>query len=115
MEALRLLHATRFGARLLGLHALARLPADTGLCIAPCAGVHTFFLAYAIDVVFFDHRQRVLKAIHGLAPFRLARCRGAAFAVELPAGYCAANPAYARAIRAALAEDQEAESGRLIG
>lgn len=72
MEALRLLHATRFGARLLGLHALARLPADTGLCIAP-------------------------------------------FAVELPAGYCAANPAYARAIRAALAEDQEAESGRLIG
>lgn len=110
MTALRLYHAKTFGARLLGLHAYPRLPEATGLCIAPCVGVHTFFLGYAIDVVFFDSGQRVLKTFHDLKPCRLVHCGAADFAVELPAGYCAANPGYARAIRSALAKDQVAGS-----
>ncbi|NYT83468.1 DUF192 domain-containing protein [Alcaligenaceae bacterium] len=108
MGTLRLYYARTFSARLLGLHAYPRLSQDTGLCIAPCAGVHTFFLSYAIDVVFFDARQQVLKTVHGLNPFKLSYCRAAAFAVELPAGHCAANPGYAREIRSALAKTQGA-------
>lgn len=107
MENLRLLHATTFSARLLGLHAYPPLREHTGLCIAPCTGVHTFFLGDAIDVVFFDAQRRVLRTCHGLRPFRLAYCAAAAFVVELPAGYCAGRPDYAQAIRRALKMPQD--------
>jgi uncharacterized membrane protein (UPF0127 family) len=106
VDSLQLHHAKTFTERLLGLHARQRLSGHRGLCIAPCAAVHTFFMAYSIDVVFFDARGGVLRTIEGLTPYRAVWCRAAAFAVELPAGYCAAYPGHADAIRRALSLDQ---------
>lgn len=95
---LTLRRASGFRARLLGLHAWPCLPWHTGLHLAPCRAIHTFGLAYAIDVVFLDAASRELKLVAGLGPCRVAICLPAASVVELPAGYCAANPGYAAAI-----------------
>ena len=56
--------------------------------IAPCAGVHTFGLRRAIDVVFTDRTGRVLRCVHELPPWRIAVCGGALAAWEMPAGLC---------------------------
>ncbi|MCW3041209.1 MAG: hypothetical protein JWM31_3114 [Solirubrobacterales bacterium] len=65
------------------------LPADEGLLIRPSSSVHMFFMGFAIDAVFLDREQRVVRIAAGLAPWRMASCRGARAVLELPAGACA--------------------------
>ena len=96
--------ATGFWARLRGLHALPRLVGHRGLWLRPCNAVHTFGLAYTIDLVFLDARHNVVKTVTCVAPNRMAVCLGARSVVELPAGYCAGNADYPSAIRRALVE-----------
>ena len=102
--ALILHRATGFWARLRGLHALPRLVGHRGLWLHPCHAVHTFGLAYAIDLVFLDARHNVIKTVTRVAPNRMIFCLGACSVVELPTGYCAANADYPSAIRRALVE-----------
>ena len=101
---LTLYRATGFWARLRGLHALPRLAGHTGLWLHPCHAVHTFGLAYAIDLVFLDARHDVVRTVAWVPPNRMAFCLGACSVVELPAGYCAGNADYPSAIRRALVE-----------
>jgi len=55
--------------------------------IAPCSGIHTFFMRFAIDVVFVDHGLRVVRVRPGLRPWRLGPfVLGAHGVFELPAG-----------------------------
>jgi len=79
--------ATSLRDRLRGLLGTAALPHGHGLHIEPCSSIHTFFMAYAIDVLFLDREGRVLRAIEALGPWRATlpvfRARGA---LELPAG-----------------------------
>lgn len=62
---------------------------DDGLLIRPTNSIHMFFMGYAIDAVFLDREQRVMKISHALAPWKVSACRGARSVVELPAGTCA--------------------------
>lgn len=103
-EPLRLHRALSFRARLSGLHARPRLSGQQGLWLSPCRAVHTFGLAYEIDVVFLDAGLRVLKIVPSLKPGRIAFCLYASSVVELPGGYCARNPHYSNAILQALVE-----------
>lgn len=104
LAPLRLYRALSFKARLLGLHARPRLSPEQGLWLYPCRAVHTFGLAYDIDVVFLDAGLRVLKVHASLGPGRMAFCLRASSVVELHGGYCMGNPYYSNAIRQALVE-----------
>lgn len=84
--ALTVHRADRFLARLLGLLARPRLAANEALYLAPCAGVHTAFMRYPIDVAFVDHSGLVLRLVSGLKPFRATWCWRAHGAVEFAAG-----------------------------
>ncbi|MBE3575493.1 MAG: DUF192 domain-containing protein [Firmicutes bacterium] len=87
MVAARIRKADTFRARLQGLLGCPPLPPGAGLVLVPCRAVHTFFMAYPIDVVFLDPAGRVLRCLTDLAPFRLpAPVWQARVAVELPAG-----------------------------
>lgn len=86
MPALRVLHADSFRARLLGLLALPRLQPGEVLVLKPCASVHTCFMRYAIDVVYVDRDDRVIKVVPALAPWRVSACPGARATLELAAG-----------------------------
>ncbi|MEK6277679.1 MAG: DUF192 domain-containing protein [Actinomycetota bacterium] len=73
-------------ARLLGLALLRRERAGPGLLIPGCASVHTWGMRFELDLYFLDDRGAVMRAVRGIGPRRLIRCRGAAAVVELPAG-----------------------------
>jgi uncharacterized membrane protein (UPF0127 family) len=78
--------ATSFQDRCVGLLGTTTLPVDQGLYLTPCRSVHTFFMRYAIDVIFLDAQHRILSA-RTLAPWRFSSWeRRAAGVLELTAG-----------------------------
>ncbi|MBI5480795.1 MAG: DUF192 domain-containing protein [Deltaproteobacteria bacterium] len=84
--------ADRPAARLRGLIGRPPLQAGEGLLIEPCSGVHTFFMSFAIDVVFVGADGLVVAALGPLRPWRLTRIYPTATAaLELPAGTVAAT------------------------
>ena len=68
---------------LLGRDALAP---GAALVIAPSNGVHTFFMKFAIDVVFVARDGRVVKIARAVNPWRACLALRAFAAVELAAG-----------------------------
>jgi uncharacterized membrane protein (UPF0127 family) len=73
-------------ARRRGLLGRDMLPDGAGLIIAPCNGIHTFFMRFAIDVVFVARHGRVVSVRRGLNPWRLALAPRAFATIELPVG-----------------------------
>ncbi len=79
-------------ARLRGLIGHRPLAPGEGMLIVPCSSIHTFFMGFAIDVLFVDRDDRVLKAVPAVAPWRVGPvAAGARYVVELPAGGIAAS------------------------
>jgi uncharacterized membrane protein (UPF0127 family) len=75
--------------RTVGLLGREGLADDEGLWIAPCNSIHTWFMRFAIDVVFLDREDRVLRVAACVPPFRMRLHRHACSVVELPAGRAA--------------------------
>jgi uncharacterized membrane protein (UPF0127 family) len=63
-----------------------RLDPGTGLWIVPCESVHTFFMKFAIDLVYVDRKHKVRKVRHAVGPWRLSACLAAHSILELPPG-----------------------------
>ncbi len=78
--------ATDSASRRRGLLGRDRLEPGHAMVIAPCGGVHTFFMRFAIDVLFVRKDGRVVKCAHALAPWRIALAPRAYAAIECPAG-----------------------------
>ncbi len=79
--------AIGLGQRLKGLLGRHTLDKGEGLVIRPCSSVHTFFMRFAIDVVFVDRASRVVKTIEDMQPFRASNpFLSALLTIELPAG-----------------------------
>jgi uncharacterized membrane protein (UPF0127 family) len=78
--------ADSFWSRGRGLLGRSALAPQQGLLIRPCSSVHTFFMRFAIDVVYLDREWRVTKVAADLKPWRLSWGRGANMVLELPAG-----------------------------
>jgi uncharacterized membrane protein (UPF0127 family) len=57
-----------------------------GLWIVPCEGVHTWFMKFAIDVVFLNKKRQVVKMRKSMGRWRLAMSLRAHSVLELPAG-----------------------------
>jgi uncharacterized protein len=73
--------------RMFGLLGRRGLAAGGGLWIKPSSGVHTFGMAFTIDVVGLDHDLKVIKLWRCLRPFRLTSVSMKLKSViELPAG-----------------------------
>jgi uncharacterized membrane protein (UPF0127 family) len=85
----RCLIADTAPARMRGLLGRVALDDDEGLLIRPTNSVHMFLMRFAIDVVFLDRDLVVRKIVEALRPWRMAGCRGARAALELPAGAAA--------------------------
>ena len=74
-------------ARMKGLLGRKELKSGQALVLKPCDSVHTFFMQFAIDVLFVDKHNKVVGAASNLLPFRLSPLFfRAAYAIELPAG-----------------------------
>lgn len=75
--------------RLRGLLGRPKLSPGTGIVMRPGWSIHTMFLRFAIDVMFVDTNQVVLKVVPSLRPWRARFCMGAHDVVELAEGECA--------------------------
>jgi uncharacterized membrane protein (UPF0127 family) len=77
--------AATFLARLKGLLGSAALKKGEGLLLNHEKSIHTFFMRYAIDVIYIDKQWQVIKLDEGMAPFRIGRyVAKAAYILELP-------------------------------
>jgi uncharacterized membrane protein (UPF0127 family) len=72
--------------RMKGLLGRRELPSGEGIWLKPASSVHMAFMRFAIDAVFLDREDRVVKIAEELRPWRMAGSRGAKSVVELPAG-----------------------------
>jgi hypothetical protein len=81
-------------ARMRGLLGTGELPPQRGLLLRPCRQVHSFFMRYALDLVFIDRADRVVATLPGFARNRISPFVSTAAAVlELPAGTLDETPA----------------------
>lgn len=78
--------ANTSATRNVGLLKHKSLNAGEGLWIVPCQSVHTFFMKFAIDLVYIDKRKRVRKVRHAVPAWRTSGCLRARSVLELPAG-----------------------------
>lgn len=69
-----------------GLLGRAGLADGEGLWIVPCESVHTFFMRFAIDLLYLSRDLQVKKVRHAVGPWRLSACLSAHSLIELPAG-----------------------------
>lgn len=75
-------------SRLKGLLGKPALASGDGVLLRPANMVHTWFMRFAIDVVFVDAEMKVVGITHDAGPWRLTGRRGARSVIELPAGEC---------------------------
>lgn len=70
--AARIAKADNYASRSKGLLGRDALNRDEGLWIIPCPMIHTFFMRFAIDVLFLDKNLKVLRVLENLRPWRLS-------------------------------------------
>lgn len=84
-RAVPCLYARSFWARLKGLLDSGRDRLGGGvICLDPCTSIHTFGMAYPIDVAFLDECGIVVASRRRLAPCRVLRSPQAACVLERP-------------------------------
>ncbi len=82
--------AETFETRVVGLMGEKSLAPGTGLLIAPCNSIHTFFMRFDIDVVFMDRGGKVVAVKRNIKPWRMTLpVFGAHSVLEMPAGSAA--------------------------
>ncbi len=74
------------GKRSKGLLGRDCLTPGEGMWIVPCEAIHTFFMRFAIDLVYLDRKNRIKKVASGVRPWRLSACLSAHSVLELPSG-----------------------------
>jgi uncharacterized membrane protein (UPF0127 family) len=75
-------------SRLKGLLGKRGLRPGEGVLLRPANMVHTWFMRFAIDVVFVDTDMRIVGINHDTGPWRVTGRRGARSVIELRAGEC---------------------------
>jgi uncharacterized membrane protein (UPF0127 family) len=97
----RLELATSFWRRFCGWQFRALPPPGAGILLAPCNSIHTFWMRFAIDVVFLDTEGVVQAVKLSVAPWRIVWPVAKARAVlEFPAGRITLTPGQRLAVAA---------------
>ena len=80
----RVVVASSFVARGVGLLARGALLESEGMLFVPGGSMHTFGMRFAIDIVFLDERLEVRSVVANVRPWRMARApRHTRFVLEL--------------------------------
>jgi uncharacterized protein len=86
-EVARNAEVARSGAkRSKGLLGRKCLASGEGMWIVPCEAVHTFFMKFALDLIYLDRKLRVKKVRTNVSPWRFSACLSAHSILELPCG-----------------------------
>ena len=69
-----------------GLLGRKALGVNEALWITPCNSVHSVGMSYALDLVYINKQQEVIKLVQGLRPLRVSAALRAHSVIELRAG-----------------------------
>lgn len=79
--------ADSYSKRLRGLLGRSSLHPGEGLIIRPCNSIHTYRMKFAIDVLYVDKKNIVLKVVNSIKPDRLGPLiLKSAYVIEASAG-----------------------------
>lgn len=79
--------ADNFVTRTFGLIPKSSLKEGEGLMIKPCCSIHTFFMKFAIDVLFVNQKNEVVALYENVKPWRILPVHfSSQYVIELPAG-----------------------------
>ena len=85
--AANVMKAESFRQRLVGLLGHSHLDSDSTLWIARCNSIHTWFMRFAIDVVFVDKQLKIQSIHKNVRPWRMTLPKRSADSVfEFAAG-----------------------------
>jgi uncharacterized membrane protein (UPF0127 family) len=106
-------------ARRRGLLGRDSFPEGSAMLIAPSNAIHTFWMRFAIDVIFVRRNGAVVKIQQELAPWRVAVAPLGYAVIELPAGALRRFDVKVGDVLALVhnsdATDERFELGRLLG
>ena len=80
--------ADTYVKRLLG-YMFRQKPHHDAILIMPCNSIHTFFMKFPIDVIFFDKNGKVVKLCENISPRSVRLAFYANAVIELHAGVIA--------------------------
>jgi len=83
---LKALRADTMFERLGGLLRLPALQAGETLLLNSCSSIHTVGMPYALDLVYLNKSNKVVKLVHDVVPNRASYCFSARSVLELKAG-----------------------------
>lgn len=79
--------AKNFFTRTIGLLSRKSLSKEEGLVIKPCSSIHTFFMKFAIDVLFVNKKGQIVALYENVKPWRVLPLHfTSSYVIELPAG-----------------------------
>lgn len=83
----RAAYAGAFWSRFRGWMGKKTVQAGEALILEPCRSIHTFWMRFAIDVIFVAADGSVVRVIENMGPFRLSPVvKAARLVIELPVG-----------------------------
>ena len=68
---MQLIIADTFWKRSIGLMGRSGLKVGQGLLLRPCRSIHTCFMRFAIDVIFLDAKNQVVRIQSNVKPWRV--------------------------------------------
>ena len=83
--------AVTFVSRLMGLMFKKGMKENSALIFYKCPSIHMFFMFFAIDIVFLDKYDQILRICNCLKPWRAVLCSEAATTIEFPAQKASQN------------------------
>lgn len=86
LGAMQIKVADTFWQRFCGLMGTKSLPQNVGLLILPCNSVHMIGMRYAIDVIYLDENNQIIKVVENLQPWGFSMCCQAKSTLEVAAG-----------------------------
>jgi hypothetical protein len=73
-------------SRMKGLLGKEGLEPGEAIILRPASSIHMLFMRFAIDVIYLNKQDEVVKLVRNLAPWRFSAARGAHSVIELAAG-----------------------------
>jgi uncharacterized membrane protein (UPF0127 family) len=72
--------------RMRGLLGRASMPATEAIILRPASSIHTLFMRFALDVIYLDREDRVVKVVPNLVPYRFSAAKKAHTVLEMTSG-----------------------------
>jgi uncharacterized protein len=73
-------------SRMKGLLGRGSMPHTEAIILRPAASIHTVFMRFALDIIYLDREDRIVKVVANLVPYRFSSAKKAHTVLEMTSG-----------------------------